>query len=45
MHDEPVFGAEFDAPHILDSLDPTAAECVRALVTEERFAVLCPTAQ
>ena len=41
MHDEPVLGSEFDAPLAEEPSDRTAAECIRALVEGEPFAVLC----
>jgi nitroimidazol reductase NimA-like FMN-containing flavoprotein (pyridoxamine 5'-phosphate oxidase superfamily) len=41
MRDEPVLGAEFAAPLVQESFDRTVAECIRGLVEEEPFAVLC----
>ena len=41
MQDEPVFGSEFDAPLAQESSDRIVAECIRGLVEEEPFAVLC----
>jgi uncharacterized protein YhbP (UPF0306 family) len=41
MQDEPMFGSEFDAPLAQESSDRTVAECIRGLVEEEPFAVLC----
>jgi nitroimidazol reductase NimA-like FMN-containing flavoprotein (pyridoxamine 5'-phosphate oxidase superfamily) len=41
MQDEPVLGSEFDTLLAQDSSDRTVAEQIRALVTEEPFAVLC----
>jgi uncharacterized protein YhbP (UPF0306 family) len=41
MHDEPVLRSEFDQPLANGSSDPAVAECIRALVSEEPFAVLC----
>jgi nitroimidazol reductase NimA-like FMN-containing flavoprotein (pyridoxamine 5'-phosphate oxidase superfamily) len=41
MHSEPVLGPEFDVPLPAESVDPTAAESIRALMAEEPFAVLC----
>jgi len=41
MQDEPVLGSEFDALSAVTSSERTVAECIRALVAEEAFAVLC----
>ena len=41
MQREPVLGPEFDAPLPAESIDPTAAESIHALLSEEPFAVLC----
>ena len=41
MHDEPVLRSKFDQPLANGSSDPAVAECIRALVSEEPFAVLC----
>jgi nitroimidazol reductase NimA-like FMN-containing flavoprotein (pyridoxamine 5'-phosphate oxidase superfamily) len=41
MHDEPVLGTEFDQPLTSGSSDPAVTECIRSLVSEEPFAVLC----
>ena len=41
MQEEPVLGPEFVSPLIKDASDRAVAECIRALVTEEPFAVLC----
>ena len=41
MQDEPVLGPEYDALLAQESSDRTAAECIRGLVEEEPFAVLC----
>jgi nitroimidazol reductase NimA-like FMN-containing flavoprotein (pyridoxamine 5'-phosphate oxidase superfamily) len=41
MHDEPLLRSEFDRALTTGSSDPAVAECVRALVSEEPFAVLC----
>ncbi|MFC2015384.1 pyridoxamine 5'-phosphate oxidase family protein [Chloroflexota bacterium] len=41
MHDEPALGSEFDAPLAQESSDRTVVECIRSLVEEEPFAVLC----
>lgn len=41
MQDEPLLGPAFDGPLAKDSSDRAVAECIRALVAEELFAVLC----
>lgn len=41
MHDEPALGSEFDAPLVEETTGRAAAECIRALVEEQPFAVLC----
>ena len=41
MQDEPVLGSEFDVPLAGEFSDRAAVECIRALVSEEPFAVLC----
>ena len=41
MHDEPVLGSEFDQSLAHGYSDPAVAECIRTLVSEEPFAVLC----
>jgi uncharacterized protein YhbP (UPF0306 family) len=41
MKDEPVLGSEFDTLLGHESSDQTVVECIRELVTEEPFAVLC----
>jgi nitroimidazol reductase NimA-like FMN-containing flavoprotein (pyridoxamine 5'-phosphate oxidase superfamily) len=41
MQEEPAWGLEFDAQPGEEILDPTAVECIRRLVEEEPFAVLC----
>lgn len=41
MQDEPVLGLEFDAPLGEQIPDRTAVECVRSVIQEEPFAVLC----
>jgi nitroimidazol reductase NimA-like FMN-containing flavoprotein (pyridoxamine 5'-phosphate oxidase superfamily) len=41
MQSDPVLGPEFDAPLVAEFIDPTAAESIRVLLTEEPFAVLC----
>lgn len=41
MKDEPVLGAGFDQPLADGPSDPTVVECIRDLVSEEPFAVLC----
>jgi nitroimidazol reductase NimA-like FMN-containing flavoprotein (pyridoxamine 5'-phosphate oxidase superfamily) len=41
MQNEPVLGPEFDTSLAPESSDETVAECIRALVAEEPFAVLC----
>ena len=41
MQDEPALGSEFDVPLAQESSDSTVAACIRALVDEEPFAVIC----
>jgi uncharacterized protein YhbP (UPF0306 family) len=41
MQDEPVLGPKLDVPQVTESAEGTVAECIRALVAEEPFAVLC----
>ena len=41
MQDEPILGSAFDTPRAQESSDRTVTEQIRALVTEEPFAVLC----
>lgn len=41
MHDEPVLRFTVDASLAQEPADRTAVECIRALVEEEPFAVLC----
>jgi hypothetical protein len=41
MQDEPVLGLEFDAPLGEQISEQTVIECIRRLVEEEPFAVLC----
>ena len=41
MPEEPVLGPEFDARLGEETSDPSAVECIRRLVEEEPFAVLC----
>ncbi|HSR34759.1 MAG TPA: pyridoxamine 5'-phosphate oxidase family protein [Anaerolineae bacterium] len=41
MQDEPILGSEFDTELGKESSDQTVSECIRALVAEELFAVLC----
>jgi hypothetical protein len=41
MHDEPVLRSAFDQSLANGASDPAVTECIRSLVSEEPFAVLC----
>jgi nitroimidazol reductase NimA-like FMN-containing flavoprotein (pyridoxamine 5'-phosphate oxidase superfamily) len=41
MYDEPLLGSEFDSFLVTEAYQRTVTECIRALLTEEPFAVLC----
>lgn len=41
MHDEPLLGSGFDQPLAGVSPDPALADCIRSLVSEQPFGVLC----
>ena len=41
MNDEPALGLQFEVPLAQEPSDPTVTECIRALVENEPFAVLC----